>query len=355
MCIRDRYNWRWRAIEVGMRLLRASGAHRLAEPYTRGLGALLMFHRVRPSQGDEFDPNAGLAVTPDFLDALLTHVATRGYDIVSLDAALASLRAGGADRPFVALTFDDGYRDFADHALPILERHAAPFTLYVTSGFADGAARLWWLELEEAVRRLNHVCVCVAGRRVARACATAREKTQTFWEIYWLLRQRDESELRRGIDVICEQAGLDPLALTRENCLNWEALTPLARHPLATIGAHSVTHARLARVSEDEARREIADCRAAIAGRLGVDARHFCYPVGDRASAGAREFALAEQLGFASGVTTRPGVLYAGQSAHLFALPRLSVNGRHQNLDAFDVLLSGAPFALINRGRRVAA
>ena len=37
----------------------------------------------------------------------------------------------------MALTFDDGYVDTAVHALPILERHGAPFTLYVTTGFAD--------------------------------------------------------------------------------------------------------------------------------------------------------------------------------------------------------------------------
>jgi len=54
-------------------------------------------------------------------------------------------------------------------------------------------------------------------------------------------------------------------------------------------------------------------------------------------------------------VTTRPGMIFGEHRDHLHALPRLSVNGKHQSLAAFDILLSGAPFALMNRGRRVAA
>jgi len=54
-------------------------------------------------------------------------------------------------------------------------------------------------------------------------------------------------------------------------------------------------------------------------------------------------------------VTTRPGVIFREHRDHMFALPRISINGRHQSLEAVDVLLSGVPFALMNRGRRVNA
>jgi len=48
-------------------------------------------------------------------------------------------------------------------------------------------------------------------------------------------------------------------------------------------------------------------------------------------------------------------MIFAEHAHHLHALPRLSVNGRHQSLEEFDILLSGAPFALMNRGRKVLA
>lgn len=348
--------WRERAIGVGMGLFRASGAHRLAEPFTRGLGAILMLHRVRPRRDDAFDPNGGLEIAPQFLDRLLTHLVERGYDILPLDVVVAILSRGERPaRPFVALTFDDGYRDLLDHALPILERHRAPFVAYVTAGFADGSARLWWLEMEEAARRLDKIDIVVGGRRIARDMRNAREKSEAHDEIYWALRAQDEMELRRVVDALCIQAGVTPQQITRDACLDWNGLAVLARHELATLGAHSCTHPRLAKLDALEARREMADSAEALRRELGVAARHFCYPVGDPASAGSREFALAAELGFASAVTTRPGVLFSEHRQHLHALPRLSVNGRHQSVDAIDILLSGAPFALFNRGRRVAA
>ena len=62
--------------------------HRLAAPWTRGIGAILMFHQVRPWVERAFAPNRLLEITPEFLDAVLTRLASLGFDIVSLDAAL---------------------------------------------------------------------------------------------------------------------------------------------------------------------------------------------------------------------------------------------------------------------------
>jgi peptidoglycan/xylan/chitin deacetylase (PgdA/CDA1 family) len=63
---------------------------------------------------------------------------------------------------------------------------------------------------------------------------------------------------------------------------------------------------------------------------------------------------MAGELGFASAVTTRPGMIFAEHAEHKTALPRLSINGNWQSLDFAEVLLSGAPFALWNKGRRLA-
>ena len=71
-----------------------------------------------------------------------------------------------------------------------------------------------------------------------------------------------------------------------------------------------------------------------------------------RASANSRS---PPTLGFESAVTTRPGMIFPAHRERLSALPRLSVNGRYQSVAALDILLSGAPFALMNGGRRVAA
>ncbi len=352
----DMSTWREIAIDAGMELFRASGAHRLAEPYTRGLGAILMFHRVHHRLQHSFEPNLGLEVSIDFFDALLKHLQRRGFKFLSLDEALGEIGGQREERPpFVVLTFDDGYRDLVEHVLPVLERYRAPFLSYVTAGFAEGSARLWWVELEESIRRLDRLNVNVAGRRFSAPCASAEEKKQAFSDLYWLLRDGSEDELLRVALALCDQARVEPRQLTTDLCLDWRELRQLAAHELASIGAHSVTHARLAKLDAESAAREMVDSRAAIARELGVEARHFCYPVGDATSAGKREFDIARELGFVSATTTRPGMIFAEHRDHPHALPRLSINGRHQSLEEIDILLTGAPFALMNGGRKVRA
>ena len=60
--------------------------------------------------------------------------------------------------------------------MPVLERRRAPFTVFCATGFVEGHARLWWLELEEAIRRLEAVEVPVAGQKFSFAAAHARGK-----------------------------------------------------------------------------------------------------------------------------------------------------------------------------------
>ena len=114
--------------------------------------------------------------------------------------------------------------------------------------------------------------------------------------------------------------------------MSWEELAELAADPLVTIGAHTVNHPMLAKLPEKAVRSELDMSRSVIEAALGMRPEHLSYPVGDRTSAGPREFAIAAELGFKTAVTTRPGVLFRGTAAHLTALPRISLNGEYQQL-----------------------
>ena len=341
-------------IGAGFTFFAATRLHRVLAPLTRGRGAILAMHHVRPWIDRPFAPNRLLEIEPAFLDAALSRMAALGFAFVTMDEALRRMDEPSG-QPFIALTFDDGYRDTLDQALPILERHAAPFTLYVTSGFAERTARLWWVELEEAVRFLDDVDVDVDGLRLTLPAATVAEKRAAFDALYWRLRRGGEDQLLAVIATLLERAGLDSAAIVDDLCLAWDGIKRLARHPLCTIGVHTLTHPMLAKHGEDVVRRELAESRRRIEARIGRAARHLAYPVGDVASAGPREAIIAASLGFASAVTTRPGMIFPGHRHRSTALPRLSLNGHWQSLANLEVLLSGVPFVVWNRGRRVAA
>ena len=336
-------------IEAGFRAIAASRADRWLRPIARGRGLILTFHHVRPSSDDAFQPNALLSITPEHLDLTLRLVHELGFDIVGLGDVPGRLRAGRDTRPFCALTFDDGYRDNRDHALPILRRHGAPWTLFVTADYASGQGRLWWLELQEVIRRRD--TLSVNGEILP--ARSPDEKGAAFAAAYAWLRAGPEEILRATIAGWCAESGLDPAELVRRECMDWAELAELSREPGLTIGAHTLTHPMLAKHDAETARREIVGGRDAIAEKLGQVPEHLSYPVGDPTSAGPRDFRLAAEAGFATAVTTRPGHLFPEHAEHLVALPRVSVNGLYQSEAAIRALLSWVPFLVWNRGRRL--
>jgi peptidoglycan/xylan/chitin deacetylase (PgdA/CDA1 family) len=332
---------------MGLTALARTGAARLAAPLTRGTGAILMFHHVRPHVPRDFEPNRILEITPEFLDATLTHVKRRGYEIVSIGAVPERL-ANPRGR-FVVLTFDDGYRDNLVHALPVLDAHRAPFTIFVTTGFADRTATLWWADMEEALDRLTEATI--GGRRVA--LEDPASKTRAFAQIAALIRRQPWDESRAMLDGLSASAGVDAIARVDRYCLDWTEIRALDGLDLCTIAAHTLTHPLLARMRDAEAMHEIAASKARLEAMLARPIHHFAYPVGDPSAAGPREFQMTTEAGFATAVTTRPGVLFPEHAAHADALPRVSINGLYQSIPDVDVLLSGTAFALFNRGRRI--
>ncbi len=340
--------------KAGLDALHFSRAHRALAPFTAGAGVIFTLHHVLPGTPPDFAPNRILAVTPEFLEATVLAIRASGLDIVSLDEARRRLLEGDGRR-FACLTFDDGYRDNLIHAWPVLKRLEAPFCIYVTTCLPDHTAEPWWLILERAVAGTDRLTEPTGSGSAPLDCAGVEQKYVAYETVYWWLRGRPEPERRAFARDLADRHGVDVPTMVAELALTWDEIADLAAHPLVTIGAHTVDHPMLGALSEAEAEYQMAESRRRIGERIGVRPQHFAYPYGDPASAGPREFALAARLGFATAVTTRPGVLFAEHRDHLSALPRVSLNGDYQSRKYLDLYLTGAPFALWRRFRRVDA
>lgn len=106
------------------------------------LGCILMLHRVvaQRSEGE----NRELEITPGFLEQTIKDYKQKGFRFASIDEVGEILEKGKVDKPFVCLTFDDGYRDNYTNALPILKKEQVPFAVYATTGFVDNKQSMWW-------------------------------------------------------------------------------------------------------------------------------------------------------------------------------------------------------------------
>jgi peptidoglycan/xylan/chitin deacetylase (PgdA/CDA1 family) len=343
-------------IRTGMESLYFSGAHRMMGRWFGGVGVILTLHHVRPPRAERFQPNQLLEVTPGFLQQVAQQLRQSGMDLVSLDEMHRRLVQSDFSRRFVAVTFDDGYRDTLQYAYPILKQHEIPFAIYIPTSFPDRSGELWWLALETVIARNDRVQLLFEGADRQFDCRSAEEKSAVFATLYWWLRRLgSEDELRAVVRDLCARHHVDIAGLCEELCMTWDEIASLAKDPLVTIGAHTVNHPMLGKVSEEAVRSELKMSRSAIEARLGIRPQHFAYPVGDATSAGPREFRIAADLGFKTAVTTRPGVLFPEHAAHLTALPRISLKGEFQQLRYFSVLISGAATAVWNGFRRVDA
>jgi peptidoglycan/xylan/chitin deacetylase (PgdA/CDA1 family) len=344
-----------RMFRAALSSLYYSRAYKVARPFTRGVGQILMLHHVRPeSAGTTFSPNRLLSVTPHFLETVIREVREAGFDIVSLDEAHARMQAPVRSRPFTCFTFDDGYRDNLQYAYPIFRKHNLPFAVYVPTDYPDGHGDLWWLALEKVVSAVSELRTAIDGENRLYRCATPAEKDATFQDVYWWLRSIDETEARRFVRELSAKTGVDIGGMCRNLVMTWDEIRQMAADPLVTIGAHTQRHFALAKLPAAQAEAEMLSSIERIAAETGRRPEHFSYPYGCANSAGPREFALAAKLGMKTAVTTRKGMLFSQHADQLTALPRLSLNGDYQDRRHLSVLLSGLPFYIWNGLRRTA-
>ncbi|MCO5731060.1 polysaccharide deacetylase family protein [Rhizobium sp. SSA_523] len=344
--------WR-RAIKRGLIAGGLEAAHLISRlgllRQLRGEGAIFTLHHVRPFERHAIDPNAHLEVTPDFLDLALTRLARDGYDFIPL-TDLPRRLASPEPRRFACFTLDDGYRDNADHALAVFERHGAPFTIFVTPGFADRTHSIWWETLAELLNAQSRLSFDFGRGMEAIEIATPAQKLNAFDRFCRFIWDGDEAEAVAALDRLARQHGIEPLDITARLTMDGAQLRALSQHPLATLGAHTVSHRALKRLSDAAASEEILRSSQWLTALTGAAPRTIAYPYGTHDAVDARDKALVQEAGFDLAVTTRPGTIapaLAESHSGLAALPRISLNGYYQSARCVAALASGIPFAIM--------
>jgi peptidoglycan/xylan/chitin deacetylase (PgdA/CDA1 family) len=291
---------------------RSGISHAIGQRY-RGRGVVFMLHSV--VDDDAFYAEAMLRCPAGRLDWILRWLTANGVAFVSFDEALDRL-ARPQDGLFAAFTFDDGYLDNLTHALPVMERHQAPFTVFVTTGMITGGIDAWWFGLSTLIATRDSIEV--AGERFD--CPDRAAKQRTFLAV--------ESKIHGNYALLPEVKrlialnGIDCTALALQEGLSPEKLRALASHPLVTIGGHTTTHINLAQASASTVEQELRDNRVFLESIVQKPVAHLAYPFGNPDACGLREANIAKRVGFRSAVTTRRGSLFPAHLRHLHELPR---------------------------------
>lgn len=275
---------------------------------------IFVFHRVLPAP----DPLFPDEVDTVAFDRMLGWIAS-WFRILPLADGIAQLRRGELPARAAAITFDDGYADNLTQALPILQRHHAPATLFVATGFLDGG-RMWNDTVIEAVRRtpLTHLDLgAIDMGRVA--VGSVAEKRRAIGELIPRIKHLPPLARERHVAAVAEAS---QTTLPGDLMMASAQLREWHRAGMG-VGAHTVTHPILATTDAETARQEMLDSKRWLEALLGERIGLFAYPNGKPGQDYRAEHAgLAADVGFDAALATVWGA--ARRDSDVFQLPRFT-------------------------------
>jgi peptidoglycan/xylan/chitin deacetylase (PgdA/CDA1 family) len=295
------------------RLLGAAGA--AGDAFSAPRLSVLIFHRVLP-QVDPMFPGEMDARRFDSLLALLA----QSFRVFTLGHALALQNEGRLPKRALSITFDDGYADNAQVALPLLQRHRLPATFFVSTGFLDGG-RMWNDSVIETLRRCDHAEIDLASWGGAKAPLGGPEARRAAAEqLLSKIKYLSLAEREEALATLHAAAGAP--ALPDNLMMRSDEVLQLHRAGME-IGGHTVRHPILSVLPDHEAEEEIVQGRLALQGITGAPVEVFAYPNGRPGKDyDMRHVAMVRRLGFKAAVSTASGV--ATVASDRFQLPRFT-------------------------------
>lgn len=290
-------------------------------------GALVLgYHRLAdPRTARGADP-AAMCVHPERFRAQMAGLRTLGRP-VSLVHLVEALKAGLSVRGMIAVTFDDAYEDILRVAVPILEEHRIPATVFFIAGY-EGRT-FWWDRLGAllpAADPTRPFRVAVDASEFAWPGMGGREQLHAF--LHRTLRILDDAKRMAFLDRLAAAWSLEPTpgsggenglprALTREEA------QLLLESRWIDAGSHSIEHPALGEVAPARAREEIVRSRELLGARLGREIASFSYPHGSRDDGTDR---WVREAGYEIACVSSQDSIRPGTDR--YALPRLWVRDR---------------------------
>ena len=276
--------------------------------------SILIFHRVFAQPDPLF---------PDEVDAAVFEQRLRWirqlFNVIPLDEAVTRLQHGALPARAACITFDDGYADNEQVALPLLRRFGLVATFFVATGFIEGG-RMWNDTIIESLRGARGDTLDLTSLRLGiHPIETFTARRAAIDALIGQLKYLPATAREDAVNAIHACSG----ASIPERLMLAEDQVRRLRAAGMVVGAHTVTHPILARTDESTARREISESKDRLQAILGEPVKLFAYPNGKPVDDyGAAHVAMVKSAGYAAAVSTAWGA--ASSASDLFQLPRFT-------------------------------
>lgn len=278
---------------------------------------ILRYHRVNDNHDPFFKalPVSRFTVQMRYL--------VRHFQFLTLDQVAGMRPAPAGDRPCIAVTFDDGYRDNFIHAFPVLRELGIPGTIFLASGYIDSGQLPWYDQVRLAFKltsRRWYSLQSVGGP--AGYLETDDNRLHAMEATLLWLRTIDEASRFMYLPELFTDLRVTRQLILPATMLTWSEIRQMNKAGVE-FGAHTVTHPVLGTLSDARLQEEILGSKKALEEQLQTAVRHFAYPFGKPADLCGSAKEVVRAAGFTAAVTTISGLNLPGDDP--LELKRLSL------------------------------
>lgn len=274
-----------------------------------------MFHRVNRA------PDClGLTVLPELFSLQLRYLKDH-FRIVSVKDAVQMISEKSVNERCCAVTFDDGYRDNFEIASPLLKEHVVPATFFITYEAIE-TGQFGWGAFDRTILSYPGPKLDLSAWGVGEyLLGNQGQREQAVITLHRLLKKQADSVKKDVIAHVVSAYGDNEVP--ERVMMNWDEVRRLAKDDLFTIGAHTVTHPILSRISHDQAMVEIMECKQLLQDKVEQSIDLFAYPNGGKEDVNDEVVSIVKKSGYKAAFTTIPGL--NSSSSELFSLKRIDV------------------------------
>jgi peptidoglycan/xylan/chitin deacetylase (PgdA/CDA1 family) len=288
-----------------------------------GLRIILGYHRVLPKKVvRDKNVQACMWVSPETFENHLRWMQTIGEIVALEDIVDFSVQNS---EPLFALTFDDGWLDNYQYALPLLKQYSVPAKIFLATNHINTGRLFWPDDLyyktglawnNDSRDRIRPFFIEYCQKRaIPKFRGTKIEQLDAFIEDLKLINEEERSKhiknFYRHLDI--------PIKATSDQLMNWDQIREMQSAGI-TFGSHTHNHVILRGADDDQVLEELAISKATIEEQTGIDCEWFCYP---NARFSDHHCELLAKTGYRYGLTLHHAALSKEDSP--FYLPRFIV------------------------------
>lgn len=294
---------------------------------------VLNYHRIGSASGSPFDHGLWSATEEEF-DQQLTFLKSN-FDVIGPDEIEGAVRSPSSRT--VLITFDDGYTDNYTSAFSVLQRHRLPAIFFLSTGFLDQPRLSWWDEIAWMIRTTAMAWIDVSPWNLGPVTIDQSNPESAIRRLLRLYKQLPGEQSESLLNYLAEETdvGRATSDFASGMWMTWEMVREMHEAGMA-IGAHTVHHPILARLSAEGQRFEISESCRRVAEELSTPTTLFSYPVGGASAFDPHTFTALQEAGVRYAFTYGFGGYVRGSNLP-YEIPRLPVES-DLNLTRFRAL-----------------